>query len=208
MRPRLRVIRSTVSVGGQGKSGRSARRVTWPCRAVQTATASAKGSVLEERPAAHAGAEAVDEGLERVQALPTAGDLGGRGFRLGVGPAEEDAVARRFAHAEVHIGGAAREQRLDRVLVLRDGVGDPLVELRDRLQDDRFDDRVPVGEVRVDRGGGDADLPGDGAQGDGLVGAGAHDQGGGRAEDLLTQEQALPAPVPRPGEASSPWSVA
>ncbi len=81
----------------------------------------------------------------------------------------------------------------------RDGGGDPLVELRDRLQDDRFDDRVPVGEVRVDRGGGDADLAGDGAQGDRLVGAGAHDQGGGRAEDLLTQEQALPAPVPRPG---------
>ncbi len=147
----------------------------------------------------HAGFEVVDEELERVQALPAAGRLGGRGFRPGMGPDEEDAVARGFADTEVHVGGAAREQRIDRVLVRRDGGGDRPVELGDRLEDDRFDDRVPVGEVRVDRGSCDADLAGDGAQGDGLVGAGAHDQGGGRADDLLPQEQALPAPVPRPG---------
>lgn len=100
-------------------------------------------------------------------------------------------VAGRFTGAEIDVRGAPGEEPFDGIVVCGDGLGHRLVQLGDRFEYYGFHDRVPVGEVSVDRRRGDADLAGHRAQGHGLVGAGAHDQGGRRPDDVLAQPGAF-----------------
>jgi hypothetical protein len=79
-----------------------------------------------------------------------------------------------------------------------DALFDRIGQLAEDAQHDGHDDRVPVGEVRIDRRGRDPDLPRHGAQRDGLVGARPLDQRQRTRHDVVGQPDALPACVPPP----------
>ncbi len=105
---------------------------------------------------------------------------------------EQHPVARRPSEPEGHVGLAAGDEPLDRVVARRGHtLADRLGELVEDARDNGHHDCVPVGEVRVDRGSGDPDLTRDGAERHRLVGSLPVDERERSGDDLVAQTRAL-----------------
>ena len=192
------IRRSTSSAGsaGQGKPGAASSSEVMPWTSTQRPMEIWRGSPGRKTPASRQRWTDSTRWLkvserDSVSSVEVLGDV--------VLVHEQDPVGLGVAEAEADIGLAAAAQRLQRVGGAGLGGGHLGVELAELLLADGEDELGLVGEVQVDRGRGDADGLGHGADGDRLLVARLDQQAGGRGQDLLAQARRPPPAGRAPG---------
>lgn len=118
-------------------------------------------------------------------------DAGGRGL-----PFEQHPVVLRAPGGEVEVGATHREEPLPWTVLATGLRSQGGCQLPERADDDRAEDLLAVGEVRVDGRRSDARPAGNGAQGQRIIAGAAFQPCAGGGQDLVPQPVALATPVP------------